>query len=159
RKTDGSPPVRVGAGFATALSPDGEWALVDDASYSGLILVPTKFGKPQRLVKAPLQDAHWATFRQPGNALLIAGNEPGHAVRLYLQTPPGPPRAISEEGINPVLGGMAASPDGKRVAAIGPGGRIALYPIEGGEPTRLDYLETGNVPVQWSEDGKSLFVF
>jgi eukaryotic-like serine/threonine-protein kinase len=159
RKTDGSPAIRLTEGFATALSPDGQWVLLAAADGPDLTLLPTRAGEPQRVSVAPIEKTHWATFLGDHNRVLIAGNEPGRGIRLYLQVPPGKPRAISEEGINLVLGGITVSPDGRRVAAIGPGDRISLYPIEGGQPVRLDALEGGNVPIQWAENGKSLYVF
>ena len=159
RKTDGSPPIRLAEGLATALSSDGQRALLLSFVSPDLTLLPTRSGEPQRLATAPLEKTHWAIFLQDGTRVLIAGNEPGQGIRLYLQSPPGKPHAITKEEVNPVLGGITVSPDNQRIAAIGPGDRISLYPIEGGEPTRLAALEEGNVPVQWAADGKSLYVF
>jgi hypothetical protein len=51
------------------------------------------------------------------------------------------------------------SPDEKMFAATGEGGQIALHPVDGGEPKVLPGAPKGTVPLQWSPDGKFLFVY
>ena len=41
---------------------------------------------------------------------------------------------------------------------MGPDRKIALYPVEGGEPRPIPGAVEGDVPVQWSRDGRSLYV-
>ena len=36
---------------------------------------------------------------------------------------------------------------------------IALYPIESGNPVAVSGTQKGEVPIQWSADGTSLFVY
>ena len=51
---------------------------------------------------------------------------------------------------------VSISPDGRTVAALLPDGRLALYPVSGGEPTFL--REDGPLaPIRWAADGKWLF--
>ncbi len=49
RKTDGSPPVRLGEGYALALSPDKKWALAAPISFTELLLLPTGIGQAKKL--------------------------------------------------------------------------------------------------------------
>jgi hypothetical protein len=54
---------------------------------------------------------------------------------------------------------FAISPDGKLVSDVGPDGKVYLYPAEAGEPRTVSGLEDGDVPISWTADGRSLFVY
>ena len=155
RKTDGSPPVLLGDGTGTALSPDGNWAFaVVGRQPSRLVLLPTGPGQPKPV---PSGDIEVLTGRWSGDGehVVIAGREPGHAARLYVLG--GEPlKAITPEGISLIY---AVSPDGSLVAARDAAGRSALYPLHGGEPQPLAELDEGDYPFAWSEDGRILYAF
>jgi Tol biopolymer transport system component len=155
RKTDGSPPVLLGDGTGTALSPDGNWAFaVVGRQPSRLVLLPTGPGQPKPV---PSGDIEVLTGRWSGDGkhVVIAGREPGHAARLYVLG--GEPlKAITPEGISLIY---AVSPDGSLVAARDAAGRSALYPLRAGEPQPLPELDQGDYPFAWSEDGRSLYAF
>ena len=85
--------------------------------------------------------------------------EPGHALRSYVQDiSGGQPQPITEEGIIALL----VSPDGKRLVAWapdkGPEGKYYLSPIDGTKSNPIPRLEMGEVPIQWSADGRALYV-
>jgi len=85
----------------------------------------------------------------------VTGSEAGHGPRLYLRDfAGGKPRAVSPEGY---LGGLV-SPDGKWVTVRGPDRKRYLYPLAGGEPIPLPALEREDVPLQFSADGRFLYV-
>src|ERR1700694_3822843 len=160
RKTDGSPPVRLGEGGGFALSPDGRTALalnvLGSASGQTMVLYPIGAGESKSLPAAGLRirDAEWLP---DGRHLLLSANEPDRGIRLWVQTiGDGKRRPISPEGYTGFAHGV--SPDGKLVTAIGPDQRFYLYPIEGGEPTPIPGLGPGDVPSGWTEDGRSIFV-
>jgi Tol biopolymer transport system component len=160
RRTDGSPAVRLGEGYALALSRDGRWALASHLVRPQLLLLPTGAGEPKILTRGSITDYQWATFFPDGQRILAAANEPNHGVRLYVQDlVGGAPRAISTEGVNAILGGILVSPDAKLAAAIGPTRTIVLYPLEGGPPRPVPGVAEGEVPLQWSPDGGSLYLF
>jgi hypothetical protein len=69
----------------------------------------------------------------------------------------GVPRAISPEGINPLV--LVLSPDGQTVAGVGPDEKGYLYAIAGGEPKPISGFSPGEEPVEWSADGRSLYVY
>jgi hypothetical protein len=69
----------------------------------------------------------------------------------------GPPRPISPEGVT-VGYRSCISPDGKRVAAQDPEGKVSIYPVGGGTPIEVPNVEPGDVAVQWAPDGKALLV-
>jgi eukaryotic-like serine/threonine-protein kinase len=157
RRTDGSPAVRLGDGAAFSFSPDGKWVAANPAGPPprSLVLLPTGPGEPRRLAGSFLNCA-WAKFFSDGRRIAIAGTEPGHGMRLYVQDlAGGPPRAISPEGVKSFA--IAVSPDGKLVSAIGPDGRAWVYPVDGGEPSALKDLEEGEAVTQWSPDGRFLY--
>jgi len=52
----------------------------------------------------------------------------------------------------------AIAPDGKRVAAVDPDGKIAIYSVDGGEATSVPGTKTDERALQWLSDGKSLLV-
>ena len=75
------------------------------------------------------------------------------ALSLASQTPPRP---ISPEGVD--IQWHAISPDGTRVAAYGPDQVITLYPVTPGPAVRTS-LPLNDEPIDWTADGKSLYVF
>jgi Tol biopolymer transport system component len=158
RKTDGTPAIRLGEGNAYALSPDLKWAL------GGLprppvqyYLLPTGAGEQRPLTNDKINhsDARWFP---DGKRIVFSGDEPGHGVRLYvLDITGGGTRAISPEGVSSSF--FAISPDGKQVSDVGPDGKSYLYPADGGDPRPIPGLETDDVPISWTADGRSLFVY
>lgn len=158
RQTDGSPAVRLAEGRAFALSADGRWVLSTTSDAVGkLVVLPTRAGEPQTLSGKPMNyvGARWFP---DGKHFLFSGNEPDHGVRLYVQDlAGGKPLAISPEGTY----GLAylISPDGKEVAAVGPDQKGYLYPVGGGDPRLIPSLGAGELPVAWSSDGHSIFVY
>jgi serine/threonine protein kinase/Tol biopolymer transport system component len=161
RRTDGSPPVRIGDGAPTSLSPDGRWAI--SRMYTSppqLLLLPTGAGEMRRLTSDRIV-FQWATWFPDGKRLLVAGNEPGHLMRYYsFGLAGGEAKPITREGI-PQDSAIPAlvSPHGTLIAARGPDGNVALYPVDGGPPTRARGLEQGDQPIRFSEDEKSIYVF
>ena len=63
RKTDGSPAVRLGEGFAESLSPDGQWVLATHSheTPTQIYLLPTGAGEPKQLTHDAMQhfNAAW----------------------------------------------------------------------------------------------------
>jgi eukaryotic-like serine/threonine-protein kinase len=158
RRTDGSPPVRLGDGRSLALSPDEKWVLSSPVSSPGqLFLLPTKAGEPKLLTNDAISHFSGRWFPD-GKRILFSGNEPGHGVRLYVQDLAARnPRAITPEGTLEFA--YALSPDGKVVAAIGPDQRGYLYPVAGGEPRPIPGFAAGDRPITWSADGRGLYMY
>ena len=158
RKLDGSPAVRIGEGSGTDFSPDGRSALtVRNEASCQIVLVPTGAGEPKQLGKSGLscQVARWFP---DGRRILIAGREPGRGARIYVQDiPDGKPRAITPEGVSFLF--HVVSPDGKSVVATGTDRRIAVYPTEPGEPRVPPGFEPDDIPLRWTADGASIFVY
>ncbi len=160
RRTDGSPPVVLGKGYAYALSPDGAWALASLPSPEApLQLLPTGPGEA-REIELPGLSHRAAKFFPDGRSLLVEGYEPRRGSRLYRLGLDGRPRhAVTPEG---ELGSMGAtftiSPDGRWIATTAAAPGVWLYPIEGGERRKLNVLAEPSFPVRWSADGRAVLV-
>ena len=160
RKLDGSPAVRIGDGGAWGFSPDGRWVLTtrrEREKDSQLTLLPTGAGEPRPLPKADIL-VQAATWFPDGRRILFSGFEPGHGSRLFVQDiPDGKPRPITPEGVG--IRFEVVSPDGKWVMATGTDRRIAIYPTEPGEPRLVPGMEPDDIPLKWTSDGASIFVY
>ncbi len=156
RKIDGSPPIQLGEGSAGGLSPDGKWAISITAGSPGRItLYPIGTGAPHNVPVTGLERIHngISRFLSDGQRLTFNGNEPGHGVRCYVvNVDGGQATPITPEGIT----GGIVSPDGKYILANDP---VTLYPLAGGAPHSIPNLDTGFIPLQWTEDQSSIYVY
>jgi eukaryotic-like serine/threonine-protein kinase len=157
-KTGSSAPIKLGEGMAHELSPDGNWVLsIVRTPPAPILLLPTGPGQPKELADNGINHVSAAWFPD-GKQILFAGIEPGRGVRLYVQDlGGGKPRAITPEGVN--FFSKPVSPDGKLVAAVDSQNNIWLYPLDGGERRPIPRSGQNNLPVGWSADGRSLYVF
>ena len=153
RKADGSAPVRLGAGLAQALSPDGKWALaIGRSQRDRLIFLPTGAGESRELTA---QGIRWQTgaWFPDGKRVLLVGEETGHGRRSYIQEiNGGPARAITAEG----TAGSLLSPDGTEIIVATSAGGFAVFPLGGGEPRPIPGLDAGDEPVRWA-DARSIY--
>jgi hypothetical protein len=158
RKSDGSPPIRLGEGSAGGLSPDGKWALaVVPGSPERVVLLPTGPGQPSEVPLPGIEHVEngMARFLPDGKRILLFGNEPGRPARTYVQDlSGGNPKAVTPEGVQTLI----CSPDGNYVAAWRKMREIVLYPIAGGEARALPLLPRDYELDQWSADGSSLYL-
>jgi len=154
RKTDGSDAVRLGEGKALALSPDGRWALaLQQTSPPQLLLLPTGPGEQKTLPLSGIQEYYFAFWFPDGRRISFVGSEAGRGPRSYVQdVEGGKADPMTPEGTFAFL----ISPDAKRMI-ISAAGEYFLAPA-GGERVPIVGLDAGDVPVQWSADGRALFV-
>jgi Tol biopolymer transport system component len=158
RKTDGSPAVLLGEGGAVSLSPDGKSVIAQTQdSPSQLRLLTTGAGEARELTKDNINHS-WAHWFPDGKRILFAGNEPGKGVRLYVYDPTsGKNLPITPEGVSGTA--FLISPDSEMVAGIGPDQKGYLYPVAGGEPRVIPGLNPGELPLTFSTDGGSLYIY
>jgi eukaryotic-like serine/threonine-protein kinase len=160
RETDGSPAIRLGEGVANALSPDGKWALTirqtrsSSQVISQVMLLPIGTGESKTLTDDQInwQSARWFP---DGRRILLNGNEQGRGVRGYiLNLEGGKPSPITPEGIASRL----VSPDGQWLITSDAQQKLSLFHLGGGEPHSVPGQADGDEPVQWSADGRSIYV-
>ncbi|HYN42072.1 MAG TPA: protein kinase [Thermoanaerobaculia bacterium] len=161
RGSDGSASTRLGEGTAGPLSPDGHWAVsIVPSTPPTLVLLPTGAGRAKTLERGPIGSYQAVAFFPDGERLLIAANEEGKPVRLYVQSlEAGGPRAVSGPGLRFAPPSDVISPDGRTAAVTDGEGRVVLFPLDGAAPRLAPGLEPGDVPMRWSLDGQALFVF
>jgi serine/threonine protein kinase len=158
RPTDGTAATKLTAveGYPDDLSPDGKTVLVTKLTTDGLFLAPTGPGTVREVRVDGLESFQGAEWFPDGRRLLVSGREPGRKLRSYVvELPGGRPRPLTREE----TWGIAISPDGRLVAAIGVSGPITLWPPDGGPSRALAGSEAGDRPASWAADGRSLWVF
>ncbi|HVS03634.1 MAG TPA: serine/threonine-protein kinase [Thermoanaerobaculia bacterium] len=153
RGTAGEPSVRLGAGRAAALSPDGRWVLALTATLPSphLDLLPTGPGEPRRIqVPGMVYDA--ARWLPDGDRLLVGGEREGRGWRLWVQDLSGaPPRPVT-----PPREGYATwmlAPDGSAVALADGAHGPRIYSVAGGEPAAIAGFGSGDLLLAWIEAG------
>jgi eukaryotic-like serine/threonine-protein kinase len=156
RRADGSEPVRLGQGKALALSPDGRWALtLQEGPPPRLVAMPTGTGTVKPLPGEGLTDFYWARWFRDGGRILIVASDASAIPRSYIQhIETGKLDPIGEPGMLAVL----PSPSGRSVLIADPLGAYLLWPLDGGRPVTLKGITTADRPVQWSPDGKFLYL-
>jgi hypothetical protein len=159
RKFDGSPPIRLADGTPASFTRDGKWVITVVAKPAlHAEMVPTGAGQGRQVPFPGLEhvSAGFVSLLPDEKRILVAGNEPGHKGRVFVQSLDGTALTpVTPEGVVAKM----ASPDGKWVAAAGDGGRLTLYPVDGGEPHLVAGDATGVTPIQWSSDSSALYVY
>jgi eukaryotic-like serine/threonine-protein kinase len=158
RKVAEDSAVRLGDGESVTLSPDGKWVLaLTMSSPAQLILLPSGAGDAQQITHDSLYHS-WARWLPDSQGIVFTAKQEGHGARIYVQksiTAKATP--ISPEGIDPLV--IALSPDGSQVAGVGPDGLAYLYPLSDGPAKGVPGFQAGEQPIEWSADGKSLYVY
>ena len=157
RGTDGSPAVRLAAGQAFALSPDGRWALVrSNIDAQHLDIIPTGPGQGSRLERPGLQllSARW----RPDGTSVVARAQPedGEPGLYLLGIEDGSVARITPAGMSVEGSGWAVSPGGD-TAAVTTAEGVVLVPIAGGD-VRAVPGTAGRRVVGWIEAGLLLSV-
>jgi eukaryotic-like serine/threonine-protein kinase len=158
RKTDGSPAVRLGDGYAINLSNDGRRVLSLNfySNPEHLVLLPSGPGEPQTIPNAGYR-IRWAELFPDGKHVLVLANKNNEPLRYYVQQ-------IDSEKLLPVGAasvpdrGDVISPDGKTVALVDSDEKLALYPLDDGTPRTIPDVKPGDFPLTWSADGRAILV-
>ncbi len=158
RKTDEESAVRLGDGESVSLSPDGKWVLgLTMSSPAQLILLPSGAGEPQQITHDGLYHS-WARWLPDSQGIVFTAKQEGHGARIFVQKSiSGSATPVSPEGIDPLV--IALAPDGSQVAGVGPDGKAYLYSLTGGPTKPVSGFLPSEQPIEWSADGKSLYVY
>jgi eukaryotic-like serine/threonine-protein kinase len=151
RRSDGSPAVRLGAGEALALSPDGKTVLAKSRQGQELRLLPVGVGTARTL---PGQFVRYETAAWlPDGRLAFVAMEQGHDPRIYVQSLDGTPRVISPEGL---VSRPTVSPDGQRLV-VRIDRKIMILSTSGGAPQPVQAIAVNEMPIRWL-DGDTILV-
>ncbi|HYC93991.1 MAG TPA: protein kinase [Thermoanaerobaculia bacterium] len=158
RRADAPAPVRLGDGMGDALSPDGKWVLAHHGAK--LAVVPTGTGEARELrVEGSFDNG--AVWLPDSRRVIVGGAIDKGSYRLYLiDTLDETAKPVSPENIwSGGVRSFAVSPDARFVAGMNAGETIVLYPLDGTAALPVPGVEKGEIPIQWSADGASLFVY
>ena len=161
RASDGSPPVKLGPGEGHSLSPDRAWVSTVTASPPmKVVLLPTGPGQPRELPNPDEIVVDLTRWLPDGKHLVVIGPTPKASSRAYLQAIDGtPPKPFTPPGVEVVRWWtMPVSPDGARVVVRSPDGSIAAWRTDGGGAEPLKGVTPDAVPIEFTADGKGLFI-
>jgi len=148
--TDGSPPLKLGAGHALVLSHDAAWVLARPEDYKeALSLLPVGPGTP-RTLPVPGLDVADASWLHDGSGVVFAARPlQGKQANLYrVALAGGAPSRVSETPVQPFQ--LAVSSDDQLVAARDLDGVLTLFPLDGRPPIPLPELGKGAAPAGWA---------
>lgn len=159
RKTDGSPAVKLGEGFATSLSPDGSYVTsVMPNDLTRLQLLPTGAGE-SRVIQIPgiiftPQPQGWF---DDGKRILVAGYQKGKASRWLIYD-------LSNHNLTavtpeiPSLGPALITLDQSPILTRSPEGDWVFYSLKGDVIRKAQGLQVNEAPIRWASDHKSVYV-
>jgi hypothetical protein len=160
RATDGSAAVKLGEGDSGGLSPDGTLVLDATLNPDGIAVLPTGAGSPRVLTQPGLQSYIDPVWFPDGGRVLYEANASGHGEGMWSQDlTGGPPQPIGPENVRYGTDAHPISPDGDWISAVGPDGKVGLYPVAGGAPRPVPGLSAGETPIGWTADGTRLYVY
>jgi hypothetical protein len=155
RPTRGGPAVRLGEGSPLALSPDGKWVLLALGEPPRLTVTPTGPGESRTLPSGRFDFIEAAWFLDEDRVLIDAARGGQRSRAFLVGLSGGEPRAVTPEGIASV---RSSYRDGS-VMGAGPGGSLARYPLEGGDPQQVGArIPDGTRALRASGDGRVVFV-
>jgi eukaryotic-like serine/threonine-protein kinase len=156
RKTDGTPAVRLGEGYAIALSPDGKWAIgnVPSPAPGRFVLYPTGLGQTMPLDLSPVVATRYMDWLDNGRVFLC-GAEPDQPARCYQKNiSGGPPVPVTPAGISR---GWTAR-DGRTILAGNAQGQWQLIDLESKQTRPVPGDHVRDQVFVWSADHRSVFV-
>ena len=159
RRADAPSPIRISDGYGDALSPDGKFVL--GHSRAKLIVVPTGSGEARELKIAGAFDPGAAWLPDLRRVVVSGALEKKGYQLILIDTLDETARGLSPENIwGEAYRPFAVSPDGHYVAGMTTQQTIALYPVDGAAPpVAVPSVQPGEIPIQWSADAASLFVY
>ena len=151
---DGSPAVPIGEGTRRrrCLQTGSGCSRCPE---SNLVLLPTGAGATVTLPKGDVVRVGEGAWLGDSKRIVFTGDPGDNKPRGYIQEiPAGVPRAITPEGV--ALAGKAAVRDDNSILGR-VGATWVLFPIHGGDGQPVPALSAGDIPLQWSQDGRYVY--
>ena len=160
RKTDGSPPVRLGDGHMWGLSPDGLWVSAYtsiDASTRRYVLLPTGAGE-ERVIDIPaLHGVNVVYGWSADDTTMFVGGPGRNGWQNFLwNSQSGKLTTIGPSGV-PDSSLPFVSPDRRQILTRGLDGHWWIYRIDGTSQL-VSGLSEHDVPLGWRADNRSIYV-
>jgi Tol biopolymer transport system component len=158
RKLDGSSPILLGIGSNARFALDEKNVILTTPYYPNQIYQYSIGAGEQRQLTHDAMQKDVAMWLPDGKRFLFQGTEAGHSPRVYRQDlDGGVPIAISPEGYQ--LDYALVSPDGKYTVGLAPDRKPCLLSVAGAEPTMIPGAAATDSSIQWTSDGRSLYLF
>jgi serine/threonine protein kinase len=165
RQTDGSPPIKLGTWAWPAISPDGKRLFALQAETAGRNhpggLIPSGAGETQLFNFNGIQQVFSLGWLPDGMSVYFAGDD-GHGWRMYVRDlATGATRTVSPQiSVKPSrFETRLVSPDARYIFARDSESKGMLYPLAGGEPKPILGWMPEDIWVNWSLDGRSVYVY
>jgi hypothetical protein len=167
RRTDGSPPTRLGGSdvFPDDLSPDGKLVLATSARRDRLIVFPVGPGDVQPVAAPGIETYASARWFPDGDHILFSTYERTAAdrqagvqgqLRSFVTDRAGSaPQPLTPPGVY----ALALAPDGVRFAVRGASPGISVWTLGGTEAVPVTGSQPDDRPIGWTENGDALWVF
>jgi len=160
-RSDGSPPVRLGPGDAFDISADGKWVLaLTPEDTPRILLHPTGPGQSREVPNPSHIVVFVARLMPDGRQIVAFGRSAQVPDRGFLMPiDGGAPKPFTPEGVTATM--LLAPPvsgDGTRVIAQDTSGAYVIFRTDGGEAEPVRGLSPGDIPFDFCDDGRSLFV-
>jgi serine/threonine protein kinase len=151
RNVNESTPLKVADGGPVALSPDGRWVVVQNEER--FTIVPTGAGETRPLDTKGLD---WVWWYPDNRHLLLSPDAPdSHTPCVEVDRDTAARRPLTPDG---VVCRFPPSPDGRQLLLKDKEGRWQLYVLPHGPMRAIRGVGADDVPLQWAEDSRSLFV-
>ena len=155
RRTDGSPPLKLGEGLFPQLSPDNQFAVTTNFEKNEFVVYPVGPGAA-RAVPISGVKVRIAALLPDDTTICFSGNEPAHGERLWLTDLAGSkPRPVTPEG---PYGSQRVTQNG-RYALVRLDDATWLYPLPGGKPWRMTGVLKDELIAAVAADGQFAFVY
>lgn len=157
-RTGDEQPVRLGEGRPLTLSPDGRWVgSLPLATPDELVLIPTGIGEARHVPLPGLSYVDALGWLPDSSTLVVSARQGEGGMRLFaVPATGGTPRPVTPERASARR--IVISPDGQWVVAGPADSMLALFPLAGGAPKPIPGVDKDDRPLQWSADGRTLFV-
>ncbi|MBS1766220.1 MAG: serine/threonine-protein kinase [Acidobacteria bacterium] len=166
RNLDGAPALRLGEAAAFRVFPDGRHVLaLTSVAPIELDIVPVGAGTSRSLALKGLSFIDGPWILPNGKQAIFAAIEKDKPTCEYLvDLETGAWKAVGPENAGNFLGANILSPDGRfLLVGMNNGDPLGLdfviVPVEGGEPKPMPGIERGDIPFEWTPDGKGILVF
>jgi len=155
RKTDGSPPLVLGAGSSPALSPDGaSVAAILLTSPAQIVIYPVGAGENRTLPMGNIDAGRAMSWFPDGKRLAVLGSEQGKARRTYvMDVDSGKMEPLGPEHFQSI----AVAKDGKRILGA-LSGQYVIFHTDTQQMQPLAGIGNDESPWKWTKDGQGLIL-